>query len=409
VSDTITFGDLKTQTQADLFPTGVPYNLRNAYARLFQEALYDIQQKVDCFQHNNTQIVPFCNTKFQCGFTVFTAPKGRIWRVSVVDQVIPETGKENKDADIQWCGEVVYKQVDYCQLEKFVDRVLGCACSSFPWPPSPWPYTSKTPSPQLTRFPVPDQSAFAAYPEMPLGFLYPDASTDSPTGRAKVGVWALHSGRIYVAPWIQSTETVLIEWDGIKTQWSDDDLVEDNPQLKAAIKQFLQSQRSLYYDCDQGQMLQFAAAYQDTRSWLLRECNEQNRVKDCGPRKSRWSGLTIEEQVLTTTTTSTTTCPSGWVLRTDRFVDLLRLACVHSRPRHVSDGPLDGAVVSPTSMRGALLLGGPVGGAPGNSGRGDPRCLARFRRLHQRRRCWPRLRRSSAPDRRLLPREPSLH
>ena len=293
-SPSITFGALKAELRAELFPTGEPYNLRVAHDKMFVEAIYDLQQKVDCFQINNTQVVPFCATKFQCGMTVFTAPRGRIWRVSTVDRLVATTGEESGSAPIQWCSEIIYKQVDYCRLEKFLDKQLGCSCSM--WSQVPPPYCTKTPSPRFTRFPVPDNSAYADFPELPLGFIYPTPTTDVSCGRSKTGVWAQHSGRIYLAPWIQSTELILVEWDGIKRDWTDDDLLDDDAQLKKAIKMYVQAQRARDYDCDQQKYLQYRAEYEDVRSWLWWECEQETKLKNCEPRKSRWSEVTLEDQ-----------------------------------------------------------------------------------------------------------------
>lgn len=328
-SPSITFGALKAELRAELFPTGEPYNLRVAHDKMFVEAIYDLQQKVDCFQINNTQVVPFCATKFQCGMTVFTAPRGRIWRVSTVDRLVATTGEESDSAPIQWCSEIIYKQVDYCRLEKFLDKQLGCSCSL--WSQVPPPYCTKTPSPRFTRFPVPDNSAYADFPELPLGFIYPTPTTDVSCGRSKTGVWAQHSGRIYLAPWIQSTELILVEWDGIKRDWTDDDLLDDDAQLKKAIKMYVQAQRARDYDCDQQKYLQYRAEYEDVRSWLWWECEQETKLKDCAPRKSRWSEVTLEEQaplVLPTTTTSTTTntlwrCSSGDCVQGNGTLDTL--------------------------------------------------------------------------------------
>lgn len=327
-SPSITFGALKAELRAELFPTGEPYNLRVAHDKMFVEAIYDLQQKVDCFQINNTQVVPFCATKFQCGMTVFTAPRGRIWRVSTVDRLVATTGEESGSAPIQWCSEIIYKQVDYCRLEKFLDKQLGCSCSM--WSQVPPPYCTKTPSPRFTRFPVPDNSAYADFPELPLGFIYPTPTTDVSCGRSKTGVWAQHSGRIYLAPWIQSTELILVEWDGIKRDWTDDDLLDDDAQLKKAIKMYVQAQRARDYDCDQQKYLQYRAEYEDVRSWLWWECEQETKLKDCAPRKSRWSEVTLEEQaplVLPTTTSTTTNtlwrCSSGDCVQGNGTLDTL--------------------------------------------------------------------------------------
>lgn len=327
-SPSITFGALKAELRAELFPTGEPYNLRVAHDKMFAEAIYDLQQKVDCFQINNTQVVPFCATKFQCGMTVFTAPRGRIWRVSTVDRLNPATGEEGGNEPIQWCSEIIYKQVDYCRLEKFLDKQLGCSCSM--WSQVPPPYCTKTPSPRFTRFPVPDNSAYADFPELPLGFIYPTPTTDVSCGRAKTGVWAQHSGRIYLAPWIQSTELILVEWDGIKRDWTDDDLLDDDAQLKKAIKMYVQAQRARDYDCDQQKYLQYRAEYEDVRSWLWWECEQETKLKNCEPRKSRWSEVTLEDQaplpLPTTTSTTTNTlwrCSSGDCVQGNGTLDTL--------------------------------------------------------------------------------------
>lgn len=168
----------------------------------FQEGLADIAKFVRCEQEAVVNVRDFCKTQFKCGMTIVPMPDGMVRTLQVV--VKTEDGAD-------YCDPVVYRETDYHEVECLGRRSMVWA--------------NITPS---------------VSGSLPLGVLEADASTDAKCGRARTGVWAKYRGKIYIAPWIQSVEQVLIEWDGIKTLWADGDPVNEEQDYKLAVQLYCQ-------------------------------------------------------------------------------------------------------------------------------------------------------------------------
>ena len=265
-----TFANLKEELRPLIFPGREAVNLRPAHDKMFVEALVDAQRMSECLTYNNTNIFPQCATYFQCGMTLLPARRGAIKRLYVVDRINPATGREDAASPLDWCSRIDYQQVRKCDMEKYVGAVAGgcgscgtALSSTFGFPLGLC--GEKT-------FPVPTDAGWLNAAALPMGLHYPQSSTDSQCGRARKGVWAIERGRIYVAPWIQSTETIVVEWDGIKREWDDGDVLEDDPTLKRAVRYFVASGQAKDYDRDDTAWAGFRRDYDEAIRDLIWEC-----------------------------------------------------------------------------------------------------------------------------------------
>ena len=296
------------------------------------EALVELQTWVECLQVNNTQVVPACDTLFKCGYTVLDAPRGRIKRLYTIDQINQTTGLEDPNVPVDWCTLVNYRQVEYADLNKFVSQSLAGKveggfwnwCSGFFWPALASVVAFPTCWAQKYRFYTPPTDAgLAQAPPLPLGTHYAQPSTDAgavnpSTGifqgiRAQWGMWALVSGQIFVAPWIQSTETIVVEWDGIKRTWNDGDLVDDDPNLKKAVEWYVRWQQALKYDHDYEEASAAVASYNQTVATMIHECREENEIRDVADsvnRVARGAALIVPTFV-NEPQTATAQCPQN--------------------------------------------------------------------------------------------------
>lgn len=297
-----TYANLKSELQPLLWPQGEAENLILPHNKFFTEALIEIQRWADCYQYNNSQLYRACSRFYTCGLNVMEAPgalvqgsiANTIRRLSVIDQIDPATQLESASAPDQWCSRIYYKQVPHCELLKYQQQVASCSsCGGnanfsglFGFPSG---------SCQKGNFPDPTDAGYLSAPGLPLGHHYqPQTSTDSRWGRSRHGVWSLERGRIYIAPWLQSTETVIVEWDGIKDTWDDLDLVVDNAQLKRAVRYYVLWNHLKDYERDD------AAAAQAEKDWimalrgLMRDCREETRVRGCEGSNARQADITID-------------------------------------------------------------------------------------------------------------------
>jgi hypothetical protein len=403
-----TFGKLKSDVRAIIFPSGESSNLIAAHDKAFVDALIDLQIFVECLQTDNTSLFPQCSTLYNCGITVFDAPRGRIKKVSVIDSqrspapsgdilfsgtfnpqitdaargmsdigtiVNPDlyiieiigqgtrcSGKKvpqyfnvnilykspsgvqtatnrvtlndcNTDQTIQanivansdvyvsivpvnvpvknspgdggaqitvnvrqniatdiltsvdeYCSEIEYKQVDPAYVQKYWNETRHRRyCPSIPF----FFGLDAEQSGMRNYPPVPtDATVPAGLAVLPMGFHYPQSDTDK-KHRARSGVWAIERGKIYIAPWIDSTETVLVKWDGIKRIWADADPVDDDPLLTEAVTAFVRQNHYTYWDRDYEAAQVAQGAYNEARAKLIHECREETRIRGDEPSFAR--------------------------------------------------------------------------------------------------------------------------
>ncbi|WP_461249400.1 chitobiase/beta-hexosaminidase C-terminal domain-containing protein, partial [Streptococcus uberis] len=209
---------------------------------------------------NNTSIFPHCSTFYQCGMTILHAPRGTISRVYLVDRINPITGLEDRLARTDWCNRVDAEQVAFHKLEE----ETSCYPQTLP----------------LLGI---NERAF------PQGLRQMGRGADRINGRAGHAQWALHRGRIYVSPWIQSGEAVVVEWDGIQTDWLNSHLVESDPLLARAIRYFVIAQDARDFGADPITSDRAEQAFQEARRELMYNCHQQTRVRGIEPSNARRS------------------------------------------------------------------------------------------------------------------------
>lgn len=235
--DTVTFQQLLEDISAVVFPDSVPENLTGPIRQFAVDAMIDLQSSIDCLQENHIDVVPHSATFFRCGLSMIESPRGVIRQVTVVE------------AD--YCNPVTYhpRNFDalYCWSRRFNELVTAPANTGMP--------------------------------EIPLGFKYPEKSTDSEFGRALRGLWAINKTKLYIAPWIQSTESVLVEWDGFKRKWADSDLVPDEDDLKRAVRLFVQREYARDFEKDYVDSKAYDLEYRDIRSDLMIRCRDERKTQ----------------------------------------------------------------------------------------------------------------------------------
>jgi len=280
------FGELKAKLRLQIWPEGEAENLVTPHDSLFTEALYDAQKNVECYRFANTDVYPHCATYFNCGMTVLPKPHGHITRIYVIDR-LNAYGQEDAAGTDDYCEKVELKQVNHCHMERYYGMCRRCSSGNTD--------LIETFLQNIfgvfrikRAYPPPTDEGTEGLPSLPGGYHYPQASTDA-EGRSPFGVFSIHRGRIYVAPWIQSTETVVVEWDGIKRSWNDADSVDDDPKLHQFIRTHVMWQHEkLYGDANKARDLEvelFGTHQSSGKVGLLQdlihECHEESRVRSC--------------------------------------------------------------------------------------------------------------------------------
>lgn len=274
----MTFGDFKRELRSVVFPAGEAPNLVAAHNKAILDALIDIQTWVECQQQDNRSIYPQCSTYYKCGLTVLPAPAGMINRIDVVDRINPDTGLEDATADYDWCSAITYLEVPSI----YMDRYLAASRAAGGCLPAALFFSLSATSCQKGMYSIPtptDEGVPAGLPVLPLGYSYPQESTDATT-RALSGVWAKSRGNILIAPWIQSTEQVVVIWDGIKRSFSDPETVSDNPLVFKAVQEWLRWDHFKNWDKDYDAAAAASLEYKTVLATLMHECREESRQRD---------------------------------------------------------------------------------------------------------------------------------
>lgn len=303
----LTYGQLKSSLRGIMWPAGEQYTLQTAHDKAFLDSLIDIQTYVECLQQDNVDQFPHCATYYQCGLTVFPAPYGNIKKVVAVEKLDAES-LPDADGEENWCGEVEYTQVNPTYIREYLinSRTLGCCLPAYLYFGLPSGLCRKT------VYPVPtDEGLPPGLPTLPLGYHYPQVSTDA-SARALAGVWAIERGRIYIAPWIQSTEKVIVTWDGIKRSWGDSDPISDNPLVSRAVKAWVLREHAKDWDHDYDAMNVYGAEYDAALRELIHECREVTRVRGKEPSYAmEVSGSGASTLYYNDAQTATANCPDG--------------------------------------------------------------------------------------------------
>lgn len=168
-------------------------------------------------------------------------------------------------SDDDWCSKVYYEQVEYSHIERYVRACNNCSKNSI------WQVANALVSNifghwrRKRRYNPPTDIGFESLPVLPPGFHYPQTSTDA-GGRSRGGVYAIKHGRIYIAPWIESTESVVVEWNGVKTNWTATDLVTDDPKFIEAVRLLVGIQHYMHYEDNEKRLKDFQTKMYGGRS-----------------------------------------------------------------------------------------------------------------------------------------------
>lgn len=229
-----TFAQFKTKLRQTIWPAGEAKNLRAAHDRWFALAMASIQQVVPCVQQFNTSEFPFCATFWEDGKTVVPMPVGVIRDVYTI-------------ANDDWRDEVYMESSSWAAMQAWATMLYRCT----------------TP-------------LNVGLPKLPMGYRNAEQSTDSVVGRARLGIWAYNRHRLFVAPWIQSNEKLIVEWDGVKTEWLDTDGVNGDywtVDYEDAIALFIRWKHESFYG-DKKDAAYFEEQWNEALSDLIWSCRE---------------------------------------------------------------------------------------------------------------------------------------
>lgn len=235
-----TYLQFKTKIKQRAFPGGEPANLVAPHDAMFQNGMLELQKWVPCLKEYNVSTWESADRYWEAARTVVNAPFGQIRRVYAV------AGGTDR-----WHDKVYYRSSNVREIECWSRHLID----------------ARTPT---------------GLPDFGYGFRKEEAASDWQHGRARQGIWAVWRNRLYIAPWLQSYEMLVVEWDGEKEEWQDSDGVDPalwRADAEMAMLLYLKWQHELHYG-DPGVLSdKLEKQFDKALAGLMHWCRENTRQR----------------------------------------------------------------------------------------------------------------------------------
>lgn len=239
----VRYKDFKFAIRREFWPfPGEALSLIPAHDKFFSEAMSQLQKWVPCLCQHHTNVFKACSTYVSCGLTLLPMPVGIVRRVYTI-------------ANDEWCDPVYASARSFKEVLQW-QRGL------------------------MLRFTQPEN---ANMPALQQGIRFAEPSTDTDNGRSRTGIWASDRDKLYYAPWIQSNESIVIEWDGFKSDWSDDDMLDENywtPDAAAVVKLYVAKCHERDFGGDSARLKTFTEEYREKLGDLVYWCQKETQNQE---------------------------------------------------------------------------------------------------------------------------------
>jgi hypothetical protein len=244
-----------TFVRAQVFPYGVPENLSAVINSYITEALVHLQKYVPCFQQLNvtkTDVMTgsTANMEEYVRTSVVAAPDGVINRLYTIDADSANTNSSSK------FDERHYKQKTFKDITEWI---RGEEATDY-----------------LTVSTTASASSSATDPTNVQGGTQTSLDTEE---RALTGMWAKYRNKLYIAPRLIDSESLVVEWTGFKKAWADGDTVDGNdPEVQRAVKLYVTKEHARDWDHDSESYKFATAEFNDAVSEMIWECNQKEVI-----------------------------------------------------------------------------------------------------------------------------------
>ena len=119
------------------------------------------------------------------------------------------------------------------------------------------------------------------------GTFNPSASWDSSCGRARQGAYYKEGGKLWIVPFIQSYESLVIEYKGEKRAWADADLLDDeiwSLERVGALIKYVVYQHESDFGCDREKLITAREAWEMALADCMFECTQEANGRADKPR-----------------------------------------------------------------------------------------------------------------------------
>ena len=233
----MTFQEYLNDILLRVFPDGHSQRLRGRYSAWLRDFFIEAQRYMPQLQEAHREYIGQDATFFSCGSAAFTAPKGKIIGL--------ETRRPTDN-----CDRVAAEFYPQSAYQRLVDRKVESGCNG----DAPYGYYEVG-------------STYFEYPELPLGLKHATPEVDL-RDRSRERFYSVFDGYVWTYPVIQSTETAVLRWRGVKTNWGSTDEIpwkdesgDEGRRVMSRAELYLQWKAKLYDDCDENGAMTFKSLY----------------------------------------------------------------------------------------------------------------------------------------------------
>ncbi len=240
----MTFADLVTSVNANIYPEGMAENLATLHRQFVVLGLIDLQTKIPELRNYHRDTVPFDATRYYRWSSVFDCPDGKVSGVSVLSG-----GDCEDEVHLRY---ILPEQMDQLQndlvrsraapaTETTYDVTVPASGAGSDWETTNSGYGATTPYDPSAVIPSTGTVAvtFASINDCyKVAGSVADRKTDT-----RYGFFTLKEGHVVMLPRLRSTESATIRWSGIKKSWADTDTVSIDVDVQAALEDYADAQR----------------------------------------------------------------------------------------------------------------------------------------------------------------------
>jgi hypothetical protein len=249
IDECATFELFVSDISRTIFPEGEAENLQANHRKYITDALIDLQQKVPCLRTQHRDRISMADTFTECEASVYSAPRGFIAQIYAVTQ-------DN------CCAKRYFQPIDWDEMEQILKDNQNCGRLITP-----------------TYYYYDDGYGYVDYPDYGCPYYADSSGATDLRFRPSVSFSAMKDGQLYLFPWLQSNEVLVIEWDGIKRSWKDTDEVQFDREVQDAVEHFLDRRSATREDCDI-QRIQLAQSDYDTLvAKQIWQCRKERRIE----------------------------------------------------------------------------------------------------------------------------------
>jgi hypothetical protein len=264
----MTYAEFKASLKASAMPDKESSRLTARHDGWIASALIEIQQKVPCLKGNHREYISQEATYYSCGATAFPIPAGGYVRELRVQQIANR------------CNYVECIPMTEAVFRGILQNMQACRCHAI---------VDSTPA-YLAYY-----GYEYDYGEYDYGDYDPELRPATPAidlrCHARNRAFAIFEGNVWLWPVLNSTETAVLKWHGVKKNWRDIDPMPDDgdwvdetgalsPEITEVVQLYFMMKRYRYDLCDI-QKAQFVEAdYRKKVSEMITECRRKDTLPE---------------------------------------------------------------------------------------------------------------------------------